>query len=363
MKPQHIGAVGTVLAFAALTCKGDPTASLRAGAALLSVTPSQFFIDTGATGALVIIGRDAQLNPVPLGVTVTSSDATIAKVVPDTTRPSVDGSIHAFVISALAPGRAKLSVAGGSLTDSSIVSVLPLAFNGVISKLTPKGGDTVAIRSTTRLKFNPAKDTVTFGGGHSPAVLINTADSVVVLAPFSDPAPLTITGVVVTYVTGLEVTLPSSGTVQQTGDRWAGDGSWQTAPDITALLPAAGKSVKLLSGTGPSNKAVCPEFALGFGSKGPCMMFKFTLAATTTLNFTTDWEGTAAAPDIDIYACADSTVANFGAACFEDGGGGATASKPQATGNYAYAAGTHYFVIETYDGAASKNLYTTISRP
>jgi len=40
MKPQHIGAVGAVLAFAALTCTGDPTASLRAGAALLSVTPS-----------------------------------------------------------------------------------------------------------------------------------------------------------------------------------------------------------------------------------------------------------------------------------------------------------------------------------
>ena len=53
MKPQHIGAVGTVLALAALTCKGDPTASLRAGAASFSVTPGKFYIDTGTI-------RDAQ---------------------------------------------------------------------------------------------------------------------------------------------------------------------------------------------------------------------------------------------------------------------------------------------------------------
>jgi hypothetical protein len=93
------------------------------------------------------------------------------------------------------------------------------------------------------------------------------------------------------------------------------------------------------------------------------MMFKFTLADTATFNFRTDWEGEAAAPDVDIYACSDSTVANFGSACFEDGGNGATGAKPQATGAFQYSAGTHYFVIETYDGPPSKNMRTTIIRP
>ena len=95
------------------------------------------------------------------------------------------------------------------------------------------------------------------------------------------------------------------------------------------------------------------------------MMFKFTLADTATFNFATDWVGTASAPDVDIYACADSivSVAAFNANCFEDGGAGATGSKPQATGAYKYSAGTHYFVIENYDGTPSRNLYTTISRP
>jgi hypothetical protein len=151
--------------------------------------------------------------------------------------------------------------------------------------------------------------------------------------------------------------------VHQTGSYWAADSSWQTAPDITPLLPAAGQSSSIISGPAPSNAAICPEFVLAFGSAGPCMIFKFTLASTTTLNFTTDWEGGATSPDVDVYACSDSTLANFGTACFEDGGAGATSSKPQTTGPHAYPAGTHYFVIENYAGSASKNLRTTIAQP
>jgi hypothetical protein len=57
------------------------------------------------------------------------------------------------------------------------------------------------------------------------------------------------------------------------------------------------------------------------------------------------------------------SAAAFNNNCFEDGGAGATNLKPQATANHKYTAGTHYFVIENYAGATSRNLYTTISRP
>jgi hypothetical protein len=200
-------------------------------------------------------------------------------------------------------------------------------------------------------------------------VLSLTADAATLLAPFSDGGPLTIDGVVVTYVTDLEVTLPSAGAMHQAGYRWAGDNSWQTAPDISSILPAPGTSTQFLSGSPTvNNVSVCPEFvavAPPNQSSGPCSIYKFTLSDTATYKFTTDWIGTAGAPDIDIYACSDSVVsaAAFNNNCFEDGGAGATNLKPQATANHKYTAGTHYFVIENYAGATSRNLYTTISRP
>ncbi|HUL01978.1 MAG TPA: hypothetical protein VLV16_01970 [Gemmatimonadales bacterium] len=364
MRALYIAVVCAALASGTWTCKGDPTADLRGGPASVDLVPGQIFIDEGKATALLVAVRDEQLNTIAADIGVTSADASVATVAVDTTRPVVDGARHAYVVDAKAPGHTRLNVTGAGLSDTVAVSVLPLAFNGAISTLTPKGGDTVVINSTSVLKFNPATVAITFPGGQTPTVLGQSANAVTVLAPFSDVGPLTIDGVVVTYVTGLEVTLPSAGVMHQTGDHWAGANSWQTAPDITSILPGAGATTHFIA-TSPaaSNVAVCPEGVLGFGSSGPCVMFKFTLADSTVLNFTTDWIGTSAAPDIDVYACADSTVAAFGANCFEDGGGGATGSKPQATGNFKYPPGTHYYVIENYAGATSRNLYTSISRP
>jgi hypothetical protein len=362
MKRFYRRAVLTGLAVGLAGCKGDPTASQRGTLTSLSITPRQIFIDAGKFSPVLITARDAQLNPVSVLVTVTSADAGIAAVTPDTaSRPVVDSSTYAFQVAAGSPGQTKLTVKAGALTDSIIVNVLPLTFSGTLSSTTPQGGSTLTIRATPVLKFNPAHVTVTFGGDEAGTIVLATAESLKVLTPFSTPAPLTITGIVTTFITGLEITLATGATVTQTGDFWAGDASWQTAPDITALLPASGKSSNMISTTGPANVAVCPELA--FASSGPCMMFKFTLADTATYKFTTDWEGTATAPDVDIYVCSDSTVANFGTACFEDGGGGATSAKPQAAANHKYTVGTHYFVIENYDGAPSKNYRTTISRP
>jgi hypothetical protein len=364
MKRFYVGAVLASLGIAVWQCKGDPTSSLRNGPASLNVTPRQIYMDTGKTAALTVTARDEQLNPSPIaGVTVTPTNPAVAKVTVDSTKPYPDSSTYAFVVSGGSPGQTKLTITAAGLSDSSIVSVLPLVFNGALSTTTPKGGDTLTITSTAVLKFNPAKDTVTFGGGKVAPIVVNTANALEVLVPFSDAGAVTITHVVVTFIPNTELTLPTSASVHQTGDRWVNDSSWHTAPDITAALPASGTSVQLVSAPGPANKAVCPEFVLAFGSAGPCMMFKFTLADSTILNFTTDWEGGATNPDVDIYACSDSTLANFGTACFEDGGAGATSAKPQSTGNHKYPAGTHYFVIENFAGAASRNLYTTISRP
>jgi hypothetical protein len=373
MKRVYGFLTGVVLAIGA--CKGDPTSSLRNGPASLTVKPNTFVIDTGQTEALVITIRDAQLNPVAGTVTVTSANQTIAKVVRDTTLPPVDSSKASFQVTALSPGQTKLMVNGAGVIDSAVVNVLSVAFTGVLSSTTPKAGDTLTIHSTVVLKFAPESALVIFGGSAAPdtgTILIATADSLKVLAPVSGSAPLSIKGIVLPFISGSFFTLPTPGSVAVTGDHWAADNSWQTAPDITALLPAAGGTSHMVVALGQPNVAVCPEGVLGFGSSGPCMIFKFTVASPTTLNFATLWQGTGSNPDIDIYACSDSAQANFGAACFEDGGAGATGSDPQATGNFAYPAGTHCFVIEYFaagDGATcatsgnTKNYVVTITRP
>jgi len=378
MKSLYMRAGCATLAVWGLACKGDPTADLRGGPNSINLVPSQVFVDEGKATSLLVAVEDEQLNPLTADVTVTSSDQSVVKVAVDTTRPSADGARHAYVITAVAPGHTKLMVSGGGLSDSVPTSVLPLAFNGAISSLTPKIGDTLTIQSTAVLTFNPATVAVTFGGDQPAFMLTKTANTLTMIVPSSDPAPLTINGIVVTYVTGLEVTLPTASVVHQTGDRWAGLNSWQTAADLSGVLPASGANVQTLVGIPAVNNAsVCPEVVLGFGSAGPCMIFKFTLAATTTLNFTTDWASGDGGknPDMDTYACSDSTVANFGANCFEDGGAGAASNNPEITGNHAYAAGTHYFVIEYYaacddtdptkcttDGK-TRNYHLTISRP
>jgi hypothetical protein len=254
-----------------------------------------------------------------------------------------------------------VNLTGGGVTRAVDVIVLPVSIGSAISSVTPQASTTITIASTATLKFDTALVSVTFGGGAPAPIVSKTRDLLTVVVPFSDPGVLTIGGVDVTYVTGLRTTLPTSTSVTQTGYPWTGSSSWQTAPDISSLIPAATGSSRLVVTRGTPNVAVCPE--LSFGSAGPCMMFRYTLAATTTLNFTTDWEGTAADPDVDIYVCADSVVANLANDCFVDGGSGATGAKPQTTGDDAYAAGTYWLVLEVYDGNGPRNAYVTIRRP
>ena len=246
----------------------------------------------------------------------------------------------------------------GTLSTASSVTVTG---DWVLSSTTPTGGSTLAVASTAILKFSDSTEVVHPSFGALP-VISRTPDTIKVLSAYTS-GQLTITNVNVTLAPGLVVSLGTVAVVQPTGDAWAGDDNWQTAPNITSLLPASGASSQILLTAGPANAAVCPEAALGFGSSGPCMMFRFTLAAPTTYNFSTDWEGGATSPDIDVYACSDSTVANFGSACFEDGGAGATSSKPQATGAFTFPAGDHWFVVEIFGGGTTKNIVTTISRP
>jgi hypothetical protein len=343
-------------------CKGDPTSGLRGGVNNLSLNPDLMFIAQGATKGFEVVVRDEQLNPVAAAVTVSSSDPAIFTIAPDSTVPSADNARHNFNIRAVGAGQARVRVSAGGVSDSATITVIPTQFTGAFSSTTPQAGDTVTIASTSLLKFDVATVRVTGPAGSIATILSKSADTLRVLAP-GGSGPWTIAGVDVSYVPGLTVTLTTPA-VTATGSVWAASASWQTAPNITAMIPALGDSAKMtVVPVSPNNVAVCPEAVLPFGSAGPCMMFRFDLADTAHVRFRADWDGTTAT-DIDIYVCADSvvSVAAFDANCFEDGGQGATGAKPQTTGGAQFPAGPHWVVIELYAGTTA-NTYVTILRP
>lgn len=363
MKRLDFRMVGVVLLAAAVGCEGDPTADLRTGVNSLSLIPDLMFIEQGTSKPFEVIVRDQQLNPVAASVEVTSLSPTVVTVEVDESVPSADNAHHNFLVDAIGPGQAMLVATAAGVSDTATITVIPTLFDGAFSTTTPQAGDTLTIASTTLLKFNTATVAVTGPSASRVTILAKTPDLLTVLAP-AGTGPWTIAGVNVTYVPGLTVSLTTP-PVTPAASQWAASRSWQTAPNISNLIPAVGGAPTLMTvpPVSPNNVAVCPEFVLDFGSAGPCMMFRFNLAAAANVSFTTDWDGTAAT-DIDVYVCADSVAdsTSFDANCFEDGGGGATGAKPQATGPAnAFGAGSHWLVIEVYAGTTA-NTYVTIRR-
>jgi hypothetical protein len=359
MKRLDFRTVVVVLLAAAVGCKGDPTADLRTGASKLSLNPDLMYIDQGSTKPFDVTIRDEQLNPVAGTVEVTSSDAAVLTVAPDEVATSADGAKHSFIVTAVGPGQARLLASAGSVHDSALVTVFPPSFNGSFSTKTPKGGDTLRIIATASLKFDPAAAAVTAPGGLVAPILNATADQLTVLTPFAAAGKWAIAGVrAVSYPPGLVVTLQSDTVVTPTGRLWSGDTNYTTAPTI-AVPTTKGASTRLITNLAvPANGPNCAEFgppAPG-NSIGPCVIYKFTLADTTTLRFTAQWNSTG---DMDAYVCDATGLPG----CFESGGSGAGSANPENIANFKYTAGTHYFVVEQFRGPTPGNISVTILRP
>lgn len=357
---------GVLTGLALVGCHKDPLGDLDGTPSAVTLSFAELTLNNGSSQTVTASVVDARSVPLPEGVTFTSRAPAIASVAPDPTYAPVPATSARAVVQATGLGVTYVVATGAGLNDSTKVIVLPLNFNGALSSTTPAGGSILTIASTSLLKFNPATVSVSFPTRGEANLVSKTADTVKVIVPYgAGPGPLTISGIAVTYLPGASVSLNTAANVVVTGDFWAGDSSWQTAPDITARLPVLNGTSLFIVTTGRPNASKCPEVVLGFGSTGPCMMFRMSLADTATYSFSVDWQGGASSPDIDIYACSDSTVsvASFNSACFEDGGGGATGAKPQEINSYQFPAGDHWFVIEIFGGGSSDNIAVTITRP
>ena len=364
MMRRFFGFLGALagLSLVSGSCVQDPLADLDATPAVIITSVSDMQLTEGGTiipvTASVVDGR---FTPLAVPVTATTCDAAVAAP-RDTSYNPVPATSVRFLVAGISPAASCVRISGGGLTKEVPAVVLPVAFGGAVSATSAGAMDTITIASTASLRFDTAVVAVTFGGDAAGTILSKTPNLLTVLVPFADAGTLTIDGIDITYVDGLRATLPTTASVAPiAGNPWSGASSWQTAPDISPLIPAAAGASHMIVTRGTPNVAVCPE--LPFDSAGPCMMFRFTVAAPTSLNFTADWEGTAGDPDIDVYVCADTVVATLADDCFVDGGSGATGVKPQTTGNDVYAPGTYWVVLEVYAGSGPRNAYLRIARP
>jgi hypothetical protein len=358
MNRRLFGAFG-VLAVAALfvgACKSDPLSDLDGKPADVVTDFSSLQLQPGNTAAITAQVVDGRFVPLATPITFRACTGDVV-VVADTSYHPIPATSARAVVTAVTANPSCVEVRGGGLVDSVTVAVLPLTFLGTLSGTTFVAGDTLTLTSTNVLKFDTATVAVTFGGGALGFIVSKTPDVVKLLVPFSTPAPLSIAGINVTYVPGLITTLQTSDTVTQTGDQFVNsDTGYASAPTIA--IPAAGETVKFLTNFGVANGPRCAEFGppAPANSIGPCVIYKFTLAAPTALTFTTSWPTTG---DMDTYICGAAGLS----ACFEGGGSGAGASNPEIISSFSYPAGTHYFVIEQFRGPQPTNLYVTITQP
>lgn len=354
MNRRLFGAFGVlaVLAFTVGGCKSDPLSDLDGKASAVVTNFSYLQMPIGGTATVNAQILDARATPleVPITFTPCTADVTVA---PDTGYHPVPLTSAQVIVTAVSANPSCVRVAGGGIEDTVNIAVLPPNFAGTFSSATVAGGDTLTISSTNLLKFDTATVAVTFGGGTAGSIVAKTADQIKVLVPFGADGPLTISGISVTYAPGVVVSLPSTNSVTQTGDAVTGtDEAFATAPDIA--VPAPGQSTFLITNFGADNADQCAETAANFdfGSTGPCVIYKYTVADSTDLTFTVDWDSDA---DLDTYSCATTDPLD----CFEDGGTGATGAHPQEF-SFTVPPGTHYFVVENYDGVATANIFVRV---
>lgn len=358
MQRRLIGILGVLgaLSLTAGACIKDPLGD-RDGAATAIITDvASLTLLQGEAATVTATVVDGRSIPIVTPITFAGCDANVTAADDPAYAPVPENTSNRAIVTAVGPAATCVEVSGGGVTETVEVIVLPTAFTGALSSTTPPGGSEITITATADLQFDPASVSVTFGGGAEGVITSATATEVKVLVPFSSAAPLSISGIAVTYVPGLSVTLPTAATVTQTGDAWTGDLTFATAPTI-AIPAAVGATTYLLTNFAGANPAGnCAEIEFGFGSAGPCVIYKFVVPAGETLDVdvVADWDSGA---DIDIYSC-DATGLG---GCFEDGGGGATGAQPEDF-SFAFPEGTHYLVIENYDGTATANVVVSFTR-
>lgn len=261
------------------------------------------------------------------GAAVTGFDA--SQVDFSVADPSIADVDEAGNVSGKAPGSTEIVAAltsdwALSRETSDAFTVVPSAFDGTVSPTTADWGDTITV-SAGAVAFDG--DTGLEFDGLAPYVVSQSASQFVVVGPAgmgSSPAELLVLRVganQLAYSTTIEVPNPDPADAFEPNN--GGGGGGLTLSDLSATTPASLPFAEWIS-TG----------ALDLDD-----VFEITLGATTTVNFSIDWNFEDADLDVLFYDGAGDLIFDFGCA---------STAVPEVC-SVTLDAGTYYIDVNVFD--------------
>lgn len=324
-----LGLAGLLIGLAG--CAGDPTDSISGTPTRIVPNYSQVFLFPGDSILVLAEVRDAQGVALPVIATVASEDETVVGVT-DAYVPPLQQT--RFYIRGDAVGGAKVTLTAEGLTETILVSVFPVVFEGDVSVVTSAILDTVVINvGSSGLLLVPGETQVLIDD--TPARIVTESPTEFKVIPRTvDPlTDVTLTIETLVFLEGTEyesaiTSLDAADPIDISGeDNEPGNDDPTTATPITVDGAAL---------EGFITESDIDDF------------FVFTLAAQTTITITATFDGGGVDPDLDVFLL----NASGGGFCALDGCAMATGSMPEEfTGTLP--AGTYTVLVEFFDAGAA----------
>ena len=281
----------------------------------------------------------------PANITIAADSGSISFVAP----PSSDSALTLTGIIAAERPEYPMTLSSTTKVTTPLIANVP----ATLSNAAPAIGQPVTMTAPAGFTFTfgavaPAPNSAVSFGGRNAIVQSRTATTITFIPLPGSTGVATVTGVIPTAAPMFSLTLPTVQTI--------------TVPELiplrftdvparapTLTVPASGASITIFeAGTYHGPGDCC------FG--GPTRLYKFTLAATTTLTGTIDWFEP---QDLGLYWVAADGVTQVGNTDGDSGGAGA---HPE-TSTVTLTAGTYFLAVANFS-ATDPNLFSiTLAQP
>jgi hypothetical protein len=339
MKRSLFGLLPLAVVMALGSCSGDPTGDLQGDPTAINATPTILNIDAGGTELIDVQLVDAQGNPLAANFSFAVGNPAVVSVVEDTTyRPGLGGEAltQRFSITALSTDSTSVTFTGRGFSRAIKVSVIPLSLAATFSATPPGPNQPATITMPAGLKLLPSA-TITTSTGTAINVVIAADSGSATFVPIpsggASTGPVVVTGIGLSYLPGVPLTLTTTANFAAPPG-YAGADAFATAPVLA--LPAESDASYLDAG---------PFYAVAECTGdigGPCRLYRFDVAATDTITFTSTWQGTT---DIGLYFY-DATPAILGSFGCDAHGNGVDGQPETCT--HIFTPGTYYVAYDDF---------------
>lgn len=202
------GTVVLAAMLATLSCKGDPTSSLRNGVDHLIAVPSAIYVGNSTTKTVLVTAYDAQGNALATNFSVASVGPNIT-VTPDDSFnlvyntsgqlvPPKNWTRAQFIVGVSVFDTSSFVITAGGKSVTIPVRTAAASLTGPVSNLSPNNGDTVTITAPANLNFDAAASLVIFASD-TAVVTDRTTSTISFVPPPGASGPATVTKVGLDY--------------------------------------------------------------------------------------------------------------------------------------------------------------------